>query len=288
MLTELSDTEIRIMDLKYAYFCWGDKVMRHGGGILFLLIALVTAGTAFGQSRSETPARFPGTRPGAEQFDVDQPQLTAPQSSYFDRSQLVAPRSSFNGFNIKRQQIRRMRDYSRIYIEELQPREIMLHEIITIVVNEKAEVTLDSRFNRQRQANIKAELKEFMRLNDAGNLTNAANNQPTIDATLNNRLQSTGSVKDSEGVRYKIAAMVVDIRPNGNLVLEARKTFQLEDDAWEYSLTGILRVEDILANNTALSENIALLNIYKRRRGKVHNSTRRAWGVKLYDIIFPF
>ena len=82
--------------------------------------------------------------------------------------------------------------------------------------------------------------------------------------------------------------MVVDIRPNGNLVLEARKTFQLEDDAWEYSLTGILRVEDILANNTALSENIALLNIYKRRRGKVHNSTRRAWGVKLYDIIFPF
>ncbi|MCH7989868.1 MAG: flagellar basal body L-ring protein FlgH [Planctomycetes bacterium] len=262
--------------------------MRHGGGILFLFIALVMAGTAFGQSRSENPVRFPRPKSGAEQFGFDQSQLTTPRSSYFDQSQLVAPLSSFNGFNSPKQQKRRMRDYSRIYIEKLQPREIKVHDIITIVVSEKAEVTLNSRFSRQRQASLKAELKEFMRLGESGNLTTAAENQPTIDATLNGRLQSTGAVKDSEGIRYRIAAMVVDIRPNGNLVLEAKKSFQLEDDAWEYSLTGILRFEDIQSNNTALSENIANLDIKRRRRGKVHNSTRRPWGVKLYDIIFPF
>jgi flagellar L-ring protein precursor FlgH len=276
------------MKLKYVYYCWGDKVMRHRGGILFLLIALMMAGTAFGQSRSENPARFPGSRSGVEQFDFNQSQLSALQSSYFDQSQLVAPRSSFNGINIGRQQKRRVQNYSRIYIEELQPREIKVHDIVTIVVSEKAEVTLDSRFNRQRQASLKAELKEFLRLNDDGNLTNAADNQPKIDATLNGRLSSTGSVKDSESIRYRIAAMVVDIRPNGNLVLEAKKSFRKNDDYWEYSLTGILRFEDIQSNNSALSENIANLSIVRRRRGKVFLSTRRPWGVKMYDRFFPF
>ena len=175
-----------------------------------------------------------------------------------------------------------------MYIEQPQPREIKVHDIITIVVNEKAEVVLDSRFNRQRQASLKAELKEFMRLGESGNLTTAADNQPKIDATLNGRLQSTGALKDSEGVRYRIAAFVVDIRPNGNLVLEAKKSFRQKDDFWEYSLTGILRFEDIQANNTALSENIANLSIVKRQRGKVFNSTRRPWGIKLYDMFFPF
>ena len=262
--------------------------MRRGGGIFVLFLALAMSGSVFGQSRSENSERIPDSRSGAVQFGFTPSQLTTPRSSYFDQSQLVAPRSTFTGFNIGRQQKRRIQDYSRIYIEQPQPREIKVHDIITIVVNEKAEVTLNSRFSRQRQASLKAELKEFMRLNDDGNLTNAADNQPKIDATLNGRLQSTGAVKDSEGVRYRIAAMVVDIRPNGNLILEAKKSFQLEDDAWEYSLTGILRFEDIQANNTALSENIANLSITRRRRGKVHNSTKRPWGIKLYDRFFPF
>jgi len=182
----------------------------------------------------------------------------------------------------------RVRDFSWAFVGVPEPREILVHDIITIIVNEKAEVNAQSRYNRQRNGNLKAEIKDFIRLSDDGNLTNAAENQPTIDTNLQGRLQSSGQLTEQEGIRYRIAATVVDVLPNGNIVLEARKSIRSNRDVWEYSLTGVLRPQDIASDNTALSENIANLDIVKKSRGKVEASTQRPWGLRLYDALAPF
>jgi flagellar L-ring protein precursor FlgH len=181
-----------------------------------------------------------------------------------------------------------IRDYSLIYVPAPEPIVVKVHDIITILVDEKSSVTIDSRFNRNRTETLKAELKEFMRIDSAGNLAPAALNSPKIDTQLQGRLQSTGQVADREGIQYRIAATVVDIRPNGNLILEARKSIRSNRDVWEYQLTGEIRSKDVNRDNTALSENIANLDIVKHQRGKVYQSTKRPWGVVLYDWFFPF
>ena len=181
-----------------------------------------------------------------------------------------------------------VRDYAWAYVGIPEPREILVHDIITIIVSEKAEVSAQSRFNRQRNGNLKAELKEFMRFDDNGHLATAAPNQPTIDANLQGRLQSTGQSLDQESIKYRIAATVVEVYPNGNIILEARKSISNNRDLWEYSLTGTLRPQDIAPDNTALSENIANLVIQKKSRGKVYASTQRPWGIRLYDALSPF
>lgn len=181
-----------------------------------------------------------------------------------------------------------VKDYSLIYIDEPEPREYKIHDIVTVIVSEKSEVTLNSRFNRQRTGQLTAELKEFVKIGPEGNLENAAANSPTIDASLAGRLQNSGQVTEQEGITYRIAATVVDILPNGNMVLEARKEIDANGDAWEYRLTGTIRFEDILTNNTVLSENVANLQIAKKQRGRIRNSTGMAWGLKLYDLIRPF
>lgn len=181
----------------------------------------------------------------------------------------------------------RVRDYSWIHIDPEQERLFSVHDLVTVIVNEKAQVTLNSQFNRQKQAQLKAELKEFVKLGD-GVLRNAGSTSPTIDTNLQGRLNATGQVTDSEGINYRIAATIVDVLPNGNLVLEARKSIRTSDDMWEYSLTGIIRPEDVLKNNTVLSENVADLQIVKRQNGKVFDSTKRPWGIKIYDLIWPF
>jgi flagellar L-ring protein precursor FlgH len=180
-----------------------------------------------------------------------------------------------------------LRDYSLIFLDAPEPREIQVHDIITIMVDEKSEVTMNSRFNRQRNSSLKAELKDFIRLND-GNLDNAADNEPTIEGNLQKRSQSNGQLSDQEGIRYRIAAMVVDVRPNGNLVLEARKTIRTNKDLWEYTLTGEIPSRAINRDMTALSENVYALSIDKKLRGKVYDATRRPWGAWLYDKFFPF
>jgi flagellar L-ring protein FlgH len=183
---------------------------------------------------------------------------------------------------------RSIKQDSWIYIDEPDPREVRQHDLITIIVDEKSEVISNSRFNRMRQATLKAELKEFVRIGKTGNLRPAAEDQPTIDGNLNGRFNGTGQQTDQEGIRYRIAARVVDVLPNGNVVLEARKTIQTNRDVWSYTLTGELRSVDIQANNTALSENIYDLRITRMKTGKVNDSARLPWGSRLLDIIFPF
>jgi flagellar L-ring protein precursor FlgH len=181
-----------------------------------------------------------------------------------------------------------VRDYSWHYIALPQPREIKEQDLITILVKEISEVSLDSRFDRQRRSTLLAELKEFIRIGKTGNLENAADNEPTIDANLSKRMNSNGRVSEKEEVVYRIAATVVDVLPNGNLVLEAQKEIQTNREIWKYTLTGTIRSQDINRDNTALSENIANLQIRKTQSGKVYDSTKRPWGTRLYDLLFPF
>jgi len=179
-------------------------------------------------------------------------------------------------------------DFNWTYIPVPDPPEIKVHDIITIIVDEKAELSANARFNRNRTATLKAELNEFMRINENGNLGNAASNQPAIDGTLNGRLQSNAQLTEQEGIRYRIAAMIVGIRPNGNLVVEARKTLRSNSDVWEYSLTGEIMASAVRRDGTALSEDIYNLKITNNKQGKLSNTTRLPWGTRLYDIFFPF
>lgn len=180
-----------------------------------------------------------------------------------------------------------MQDLSYIVIEKPAPRQIRVHDILTITVDDKSEMIVDNRFNRSRISQLKAELKEFIRLKD-GRLENAASNAPTIDSNLQSRLNSQGQIQSSEGIKYIVAATVVDIRPNGNLVLEAKKRVRANNDVWEYRLTGEIRPEKISRDFTGISEDIANMYIEKNQVGKVHQSTKRPWGVVLYDWLSPF
>ena len=184
---------------------------------------------------------------------------------------------------------RSVRDYSWIYIDPApEPRKLKVHDLVVIVVDEKSEVTENSQYNRQKMGQLKMELNEFIRIDNEGNLANAAENSPTIDTNLQQMLNARGTLQNREGMKFRIAATVSDILPNGNIVLEARKSVRSNWDIWTYSLTGIARPEDVLANNTILSENIYNLDIDKSEKGRIRDSTRRGWVLMVYDFLSPF
>lgn len=184
--------------------------------------------------------------------------------------------------------IRTIREYSRIHIEPPPRKQVKLHDIVTIIVDEKSEVIMNQKFSRQRNSGLKADLKSFVRFGETGNLVNAAGNNPKIDGQMSSNINNTGTVTDQEGIKYRIAAKVADVKPNGTILLEAKKVIQTQDDVSEYTLTGEVRSIDINSDNTASSENIANLQIVKRQEGRVYSSTKRNWGVRILDFISPF
>jgi flagellar L-ring protein FlgH len=87
---------------------------------------------------------------------------------------------------------------------------------------------------------------------------------------------------------FRIAAEVVDIRPNGNLVIEARREIRNNEEVWLQSLTGVVRRQSILADRTVRSDEVAELRIDKRERGFINDSYSRGWFLRWYDKWKPF
>ena len=68
-------------------------------------------------------------------------------------------------------------------------------------------------------------------------------------------------------------------------MVEGHRKIQVNDEEWEFSLTGIVRPEDLMPNNTVPSKKIANLRIYKRQAGHGRDGIRRGWLQKWMDEI---
>ena len=175
------------------------------------------------------------------------------------------------------------------YIEVQPPRELRLHDLVTVIVDEKSQLISEGEVNQRMQSNLNAVLMQWMKLEN-GDLKPDPfyDGTPGIQGLLNAQRRGQSELEARDGLKFSIAAEVVDIRPNGNLVLEARKEIKNNEDVWNYSLTGIVRPQDVLPNNTIISEDLAELTINKYETGMVRDGYRRGWLLKLIDEYRPF
>lgn len=169
------------------------------------------------------------------------------------------------------------------------PREIKINDIITIIVDYKTQHISVGNLQRRKRSNMEAVLEEWIRFKN-GNLvaTPFGDGNPGIQAELNNQVQTQVQLNSGDTVKFSIAATVVDIRPNGNLVIEAHQRIENNEDTYEQRLSGIVRREDVLPNNTVLSEDVAELTVEKWETGHVRDGYKRGWLLRLLDRIGPF
>lgn len=178
---------------------------------------------------------------------------------------------------------------SFFYVPAPPQKEIGLNSIITVVVDFQSQVISESDLERRERTNMDARLQDWIAL-DGLSIEPAAqaSGDPRARASLQTQLRNEADLESRDGMKFRIAAVVVDIRPNGNLIIEAHREIKNNDETWEQSLTGTIRAEDILPNNTVLSEDVYGLRIDKREVGEVRDGARRGWLLKFLDHIQPF
>jgi flagellar L-ring protein precursor FlgH len=179
---------------------------------------------------------------------------------------------------------------SPYYQEPILPRKLKVNDIVTVVVKENSAYFSEGSVDRRKNGLYDAVLKDWVKL--ASGLTLKPAEQPDGDPKASGTIQQTYK-SDSElemrsRIEFRVAATVVDIRPNGNLVLEAHATFQQDNEIFDTSITGIIRPDDITATNEVFSEDIAEPKIYRKSRGHVTDGIRRGWMTKVIDTINPF
>lgn len=183
-----------------------------------------------------------------------------------------------------------LRDTSWSYSPPLPPRKVEVNDIIMIDVLISSEVTSDGSLERRKTAQLNAVLSDWIFLEGLKALKPApqTDGDPTVNGSLTETYRAEADLETTERISFQIAAYVTDIRPNGNLVLEAHQTVRINDEVWDYSLNGVCRSEDLNPDNSLLSRNIAEMNIHKRERGAVRDGYRRGWFLRWYDMLRPF
>ncbi|NLS96012.1 MAG: flagellar basal body L-ring protein FlgH [Planctomycetaceae bacterium] len=183
----------------------------------------------------------------------------------------------------------RLSDVSYSYVEVEPPKELRIHDLITVMVDESAQVISEGEMDRRKKADGKFSLEDWIIFDGLAAIPDPqSKGTPKITGKMENKYRAEGELETRESMRFRIACEIVDIRPNGTIVLEGRRSIQANTEQWELSLTGIARPEDILPNNTVLSEDLASLRIYKREAGHVRDGYRRGWFLRILDRYQPF
>jgi len=171
----------------------------------------------------------------------------------------------------------------------LEPQPIQLHDIVTVIISESAVVTSQGLMDRKKKAYGDLLLKDWVLLKGFALVKDPqSGGEPHVRGEVDNKMRSEAQFETRDTMKFHIACNVVDIRPNGNLILEGRRQISNNEDVWEYSLTGEIRPKDVLPNNTVQSENVAEMKLNKHEIGHVRDAYRRGWMLKWLDAVQPF
>ena len=86
----------------------------------------------------------------------------------------------------------------------------------------------------------------------------------------------------------RVAGVVTQVLPNGNLVVAARQEFRVNSELRELQITGVIRPQDIASDNTVEHYRMAEARITYGGRGQLTAVQSPRWGQQLMDILMPF
>ena len=161
-------------------------------------------------------------------------------------------------------------------------------DIVTIVVQENTTANKNNETKTERQSSLNAAITAFLYSPGASSLLTKGGQLPAMAFTSDHKHDGSGSINNSESIVAYVAARVIDVLPNQNLIIEGRRETAFGGEQQTIVLRGVVRLDDIAANNTVFSYNIADASIHIISKGTITDSQRKGWFNRIWDKLNPF
>lgn len=163
-------------------------------------------------------------------------------------------------------------------------------DILTVSIDISDKAKVDNATTRTRNDSEKADLTSLLGYEATLSkfLPNSVNPASLASLGSTSKAAGSGTVDRQETVALTVAALVTQVLPNGNLVIQGRQEVRVNNEVRELYINGVVRPEDISNANTIKHTQIAEARISYGGRGQISDVQQPRYGQQLYDIIFPF
>jgi flagellar L-ring protein precursor FlgH len=155
-------------------------------------------------------------------------------------------------------------------------------DIVTVVVSENSSMANNMSLTTSRDSNIGFELKDLLYAGVIDGTYDGASPKTDINLSANDHAGS-GSMSNTQTLSTYISVQVVDVLPNGNLVLEGMRKVSYSGETYYMITRGICRKYDVNSDNQVNSSMIADASIEVVTEGTLTETQRKGWLMKLAD-----
>ncbi|QDV09975.1 Flagellar L-ring protein precursor [Planctomycetes bacterium Poly30] len=159
-------------------------------------------------------------------------------------------------------------------------------DLLTVMINENQDLKNEEKTDLAKNSSLNYQLLNFSAH------PNAFSTLPAISTQKADSFGGAANYKRTGAFEARLTAMVVDMLPNGNMVIEGRREIRIDDERKVIEFRGIVRRFDVTRNNTVESELVADAYVSYVGTGQLSQTGKRrglsGWLYNALDWIWPF
>jgi len=161
-------------------------------------------------------------------------------------------------------------------------------DVLTIKITEDSKVDNKAKRDLQKETSRSTDFSGELGITTTGH--NLLPRMPgfTMQAASSDKLTGKADYKDERSFVDAVTVVVVDIMPNGNLVIMGTRNRDIAGDVQDIEISGIVRPSDVAFDNTVSSEKVADFRIVSKNAGVAEPYNRQGWLGRMFDVVWPF
>jgi len=169
---------------------------------------------------------------------------------------------------------------SLFHVPSPEARTFREHDLVQIIIRESAKSKSKHKLEAEKDIGASAKFE--------GSVLDHPIRESDISFLLTKAFEGEGKYERDDDFTARVTAEVIDVLPNGNLVLEGRTTILQDEELKSIAITGICRSVDVTTANTVLSSQIHDLKIENHHEGELKRANERGILAKIFDFIFAW